>query len=177
MNLHKLIYPLFISLLPNTYQFQVSEPTLLEQSRVLSFEKVEEAKLEIAEQTQNILEIPEKTSIEKAEDITKTVVSNIVHDIFESISKIGTTWHELHLNSAPEDIQAYKEYAAAQHEKIDETFGTYRPDYSLEPQEYAEAYKAATIEELGHYPEMQMGELPPQGALINATSRIATVGI
>ena len=128
-----------------------SKPTLLEQAHALSFEKVEEAKLEIAEQTQNILETSEKTYIEKVKDITKTVVSNIVHDIFESISKIGTTWHQLHSNSGPEDIQAYKEYVAAQHSKIDETFGTYRPDYSLESQEYAEAYKAAIIEELGHY--------------------------
>ena len=64
---------------------------------------------------------------------------------------------------------------AGQHEKIDEIFGTYRPDHSLESQEYAEAYKAAIIEELGHYPEMQRGELPPPGALINAVSRAATV--
>lgn len=153
----------------------IFEPTSLEQAQVLSFEKVEEAKLEIAEQTQNILETSEKNSVEKAKGIAKTVVSNIVHDIFEGISKIGTVWHEIYSNSDPEGIQAYKEYVAAQHEKIDETFGTYRPDYTLESQEYAEAYKAAIIDELGHYPEMQIGELPPPGALINAASRAATV--
>ncbi|QVL57303.1 MAG: hypothetical protein KFB93_07955 [Simkaniaceae bacterium] len=151
-----------------------SQPTPLEQAHALSFEKVENAKLEIAEQTQNIAEAPEKKYIEKAKDVTKITVSNIVHDVFESISKIGTTWHEIHTNSTPEDAQVYKEFVAAQHEKIDEIFGTYRPDYSLESQEYAAAYKAAIIEELGYYPEMQIGELPPPGALISAVSRAAT---
>ncbi|MCB1083171.1 MAG: hypothetical protein KDK61_02575, partial [Simkania sp.] len=152
-----------------------NEPTPLEQAHTLTFEKTEEAKWEIAEASYDTTNTPEKTSLEKAKDVTKTVVSNIVHDVFESVSKIGTTWHDIHPNSTPEDRQAYKEYVASQHAKIDEIFGTYRPDYSLESQEYAEAYKAAIIEELGHYPEMQMGELPPPGALINAASRAATV--
>lgn len=152
-----------------------SQPTPLEQAHALSFEKVEEAKLEIAEKTQNIAEVSGQTYIEKAKDVTKVTVSNIVHDVFESISKIGTAWHEIHPNSTPEDVQVYKEFVAAQHKKIDEIFGTHRPDYSLESQEYAAAYKAAIIEELGYYPEMQMGELPPPGALISAVSRAATV--
>jgi len=152
-----------------------NEPTPLEQAHTLTFEKTEEAKWEIAEASYDTTNTPEKTGLEKAKDVTKTVVSNIVHDVFESVSKIGATWHDIHPNSTPEDRQAYKEYVASQHAKIDEIFGTYRPDYSLESQEYAEAYKAAIIEELGHYPEMQMGELPPPGALINAASRAATV--
>ncbi len=152
-----------------------NQPTPLEQAYALSFEKVEEAKLEIAEQTQNIAEVSGQTYIEKAKDVTKVTVSNIVHDIFESISKIGTAWHEIHPNSTPEDAQEYKEFVAGQHEKIDEIFGTYRPDYSLESQECAAAYKAAIIEELGYYPEMQKGELPPPEALISAVSRAATV--
>lgn len=162
---------------PTTGSILISsnQPTPIEQAHALSFEKLEEAKLEIAEQTQNIAEVSGKTYIEKAKDVTKVTVSNIVHDVFESISKIGTTWHEIHPNSTPEDAREYKEFVAAQHEKIDEIFGTYRPDYSLESQEYAAAYKAAIIEELGYYPEMQIGELPPPGALISAVSRAATV--
>lgn len=152
-----------------------NNPTPLELSHDLSFEKIEDAKLEIANQTQSIPETTEETYLEKAKNVTKTVVSNMVHDVFESVSKIGTTWHELHPNSTPEDAQAYKAFVAAQHQKIDEIFGTYCPDYSLESQEYAAAYKAAIIEELGHFPEMQMGELPPPGALINAVSRAVTV--
>lgn len=152
-----------------------SQPTPLEQAHTLSFEKVEEAKLEIAEKTQTIAEVPEKTYIETAKDVTKVTVSNIVHEVFESLSKVGTAWHEIHPNSTPEDIQAYKEFVATQHEKIDKIFGTNRPDYSIESQEYAAAYKAAIIEELGYYPEIQMGELPPPGALISAVSRAATV--
>lgn len=160
---------------PESISIPSSRPTSLEQAHTLSFEKVEEAKLEIAEKTQTIVEVPEKNYIEKAKDVTKVTISNIVHEVFESLSKVGTAWHEIHPNSTPEDIQAYKEFVATQHEKIDEIFGTHRPDYSLESQEYAAAYKAAIIEELGHYPEMQMGELPPPGALISAVSRAATV--
>lgn len=149
--------------------------TPLEQAHALSFEKIEEAKLEIASQTHNIPESTETTYLEKAKDITKTVVSNIVHDVFESVSKIGTTWHELNPNSTPKDAQAYKVFVATQHEKIDEIFGTYHPDYSLESQEHVAAYKAAMIEEFGYFPEMQMGVLPPPGALISAASRAATI--
>lgn len=152
-----------------------NQPTPLEQAYSLSFEKIEEAKLEIAENTQNQSITSEKTYIETAQDVTKVTVSNIVHEVFENISKIGTTWHQIHPNSTPEDRQAYKEFVATQHEKIDEIFGTHRPDYSLESQEYAAAYKAAIIEELGYYPEMQIGELPPPSALISAISRAATV--
>lgn len=152
-----------------------SQPTPIEQAHTLSFEKVEEAKLEIAEKTQTIAEAPEKTYIETAKDVTKVTVSNIVHEVFESLSKVGTAWHEINPNSTPEDIQTYKEFVATQHEKIDKIFGTNRVDYSIESQEYAAAYKAAIIEELGYYPEMQMGELPPPGALISAVSRAATV--
>ena len=167
--------PDFYSSISEHPSISPSEPTLLEQTKALSFERVEEVKLEIAEATQNIIEVPEDTYVQKSKDVTKTAVSNIVHDVFESVSKIGTCWHDLHSNSTPEDIQAYKEYVAEQHAKIDEIFGTYRPDYSLESQEYSEAFKAAIIEELGHYPEMQIGELPPPGVLINAASRAATV--
>lgn len=150
------------------------EVTSLEQAQTLVFERAEEAKWEIAESNYTA-DVSDKPSLERAKEVTKTVVSNIVHDVFESVSKIGTTWHQIHPNSTPEEREAYKEYVALQHEKIDEIFGTYRPDYSLESQEYSEAFKAAVMEELGHYPEMQMGELPPPGALINVASRAATV--
>lgn len=146
---------------PTTDFIPSSQSTPLEQAHALSFEKVEEAKLEIAEKTQTIEEILEKTYIEKAKHVTKVTLSNIVHEIFESLSKVGTAWHEIHPNSTPEDVQAYKEFVATQHEKIDEIFGTHRRDYSLESQEYAAAYKAAIIEELGYYPEMQMGGVAP----------------
>ena len=138
-------------------------------------EKLEEGKLEIAEKTQTMAEVPEKNYIETAKDVTKVTVSNIVHEVFESLSKVGTAWHEINPNSTPEDIQVYKEFVATQHEKIDKIFGTNRVDYSIESQEYAAAYKAAIIEELGYYPEMQIGELPPPGALISAVSIAATV--
>lgn len=153
----------------------LSRSTPLEQAQTLSFEKVEEAKLEIAEKTQAIAGVPEKTYVETVKDVTKVTVSNIVHEVFENLSKVGAAWHEINPNSTLEDIQTYKEFVATQHEKIDKIFGTNRPDYSIESQEYAEAYKVAIIEELGHYPEMQIGNLPPPGALIGAVSRAATV--
>jgi len=149
-------------------------PTLLEQSKILSFEKVEEAKLDISEKGGDSFEMSE-TQIEKSRNVTKYIVSNIVHDVFESLSEIGTTWHALHPNSTPQDAQTYKEFVASQHEKIDEIFGTYRPEFSIGSQEYAEAYKAAILDDLGHYPEMQVAMLPPPGALISIASRAATV--
>ncbi|MCB9093123.1 MAG: hypothetical protein H6620_11245 [Halobacteriovoraceae bacterium] len=152
-----------------------SEPTPLERAQILTSGQIEAAKWEIAEAANDMPSPSEKTALEKTKEVTKTVVSNIVHDVYESISKIGTTWHEINSNSSPEDQQAYKDYVATQHAKIDEIFGTYRPDYSLESQEVSEAFKAAVMEELGRYPEMEIGELPPPGALIGAVSKAATV--
>ena len=147
----------------------LKEPTSLEKVHILTFEKTEQAKHDITEVSSD------KTPLDKVKHVTKTIVSNIVHDVFESVCKIGTYWHELHPNSTPEDARAYKEYVATQHAKIDEIFGTYYPNYTIESQEYLEAFKAAIIEEFGHYPEMQMGELPPPGALVSAASRAIAI--
>ena len=151
------------------------EPTPLEKAHILTFEQTEQAKRDIIEIANDPVSANEKTALDNVKNVTKTIVSNIVHDVFESVSNIGTYWHELQPNSTPEDARVYKEYIAAQHAKIDEIFGTDHPIYTIESQEHLEAFKAAVIEELGHYPEIKMGKLPPPGALISAVSRAASV--
>ena len=153
-------------------QAPIEPPSSFEQLHALTFEKVEEAKEVIFDQTQTIPPAAEKNYIEQIKDVAKTAISDATHSIFENVSKIGTAWHEYSPQSTPEDLQKYEAFVASQHEKIDGFFGTSRPDYSLEGKELSMHQKALTNEIIG---EMQYGALPPPAALVGAASRAATI--
>ena len=117
------------------------------------------------------LNISEKTFWEEVKEETRETISYIVHATYETVAEIGEYWHKLNPSTEPDTLVAYREQVAAEHEIIDEIFGTHQADnYTLEARENDSAIKQA-LADSGISMDMQVGVLPPPGSLATLTGR------